>query len=44
MDESDFRKIADAIDTVLGNTEDEAAIESARKVAIALCEAHPLPY
>ncbi|MEX0323313.1 MAG: serine hydroxymethyltransferase [Puniceicoccaceae bacterium] len=44
MMEDDFVKIAKAIDTVLGNVEDEAAIESAKQVALELCEAHPLPY
>jgi glycine hydroxymethyltransferase len=44
MVEEDFRKIAKAIDTVLANPEDEAAIQSAKAVAIELCAAHPLPY
>ncbi|NDV62542.1 serine hydroxymethyltransferase [Puniceicoccales bacterium CK1056] len=44
MVESDFQKIAEAIDLVLGDVESEAAFESARKVALELCEAHPLPY
>lgn len=44
MNEADFRRIAEAIDLVLGNIESDEAIESARKVALELCEAHPLPY
>lgn len=44
MVEEDFRKIAKAIDTVLANPEDEAAIQSAKAVALELCAAHPLPY
>jgi glycine hydroxymethyltransferase len=44
MVEEDFRKIAKAIDTVLANVEDEAAIEQARQVALELTAAYPLPY
>jgi len=44
MVEEDFRKIAKAIDTVLANPEDEAALQSAKAVALELCAAHPLPY
>jgi glycine hydroxymethyltransferase len=44
MTEEDFVKIAKAIDTVLGDVEDEAGIASAKQVALELCTAHPLPY
>ena len=44
MMEEDFRRIAGAIDKVLGNIEDEDAIAEARRVALELCQAHPLPY
>jgi glycine hydroxymethyltransferase len=44
MVEEDFRRIAGAIDRVLANIEDAAAIEEAREVALELCRAHPLPY
>ncbi|MGC9449849.1 MAG: serine hydroxymethyltransferase [Oceanipulchritudo sp.] len=44
MVEEDFRRIAKAIDRVLGNIEDPAAIGEAREVALELCRAHPLPY
>jgi glycine hydroxymethyltransferase len=44
MGEDDFRRIARAIDLVLSNIDDEAAIASARKTALELSEAYPLPY
>ena len=44
MLEDDFRKIARAIDRVLADVEDPAGIEAARKVALELTEAYPLPY
>jgi hypothetical protein len=44
MVEGDFRKIAEAIDIVLGGIEDEDRIRSARDIAVELCRTHPLPY
>ena len=44
MMEEDFRRIAGAIDKVLGHIEDEDAVAQARQVALELCQAHPLPY
>ncbi len=44
MLEDDFRKIAQAVNTVLNNIEDDAAIQTAKETALELCAAHPLPY
>jgi len=44
MREDDFRQIAEAVDIVLRDIEDEAGIREAREIAQSLCEAHPLPY
>jgi glycine/serine hydroxymethyltransferase len=44
MLEDDFRKIAQAVNTVLNNIEDDAAIQIAKETALELCAAHPLPY
>lgn len=44
MVEPDFEKIAEAIDLVLGDIEDEERINSARGIVLELCRTHPLPY
>ena len=44
MEEEDFRRIADAIDIVLGGIDDEGRIAEAAGIAEELCSAHPLPY
>ena len=44
MVEEDMIKIAEAINLVLDNIEDEAKIAEAKAIAIALCEKYPLPY
>ena len=44
MGEDEMVKIAEAIDLVLSNPEDEAAIEKAKKIALDLCAKFPLPY
>jgi len=44
MMEDDFRKIVDAIDTVLGDIESEQGIEAAKQIALELCRNNPLPY
>ena len=44
MVEEDMVKIAEAINLVLDNIEDEAKIAEAKSIAIALCEKYPLPY
>lgn len=44
MKEDAFRRIAQAIDGVLGAPDSEEAIAKARAVALELCSAHPLPY
>jgi glycine hydroxymethyltransferase len=44
MVEADFQRIARAIDSVLADIEDDAAIEKARQVALELTAAYPLPY
>ena len=44
MVEEDMVKIAEAINLVLDNIEDEAKIAEAKQIAIALCEKYPLPY
>ena len=44
MVEEDMIKIAEAINLVLDNIEDEEKIAEAKTIAIALCEKYPLPY
>ncbi len=44
MVEEDFVLIADAIDMVLADIEDSAAISKARNIAMDLCRKYPLPY
>ncbi len=44
MNEEDFRRIADAIDLVLGDIKDEERIAEAGRIAGELCAAYPLPY
>ena len=44
MVEEDMIKIAEAINLVLDNIEDEEKITKAKAIAIALCEKYPLPY
>lgn len=44
MGENEMVKIAEAIDLVLSNPEDEAAIEKAKNIALELCAKFPLPY
>ena len=44
MVEEDMIKIAEAINLVLDNIEDEEKIAEAKAIAIALCEKYPLPY
>ena len=44
MVEEDFRRIADAIDIVLGGIDDEGRVAEAARIAEDLCSAHPLPY
>lgn len=44
MLEVDFHRIAEAIDTVLGNPDSEACVEEAKKIALDLCARYPLPY
>ncbi len=44
MTEVEMVKIAEAIDLVLSNPEDEAAIAKAKDIAIELCAKFPLPY
>ena len=44
MVEEDMIKIAEAINLVLDNIEDEEKIAKAKAIAIALCEKYPLPY
>ncbi|NBD38544.1 MAG: serine hydroxymethyltransferase, partial [Verrucomicrobia bacterium] len=44
MEEEEFRRIADAIDIVLGGIDDEGRIAEAARIAEELCSAHPLPY
>ena len=44
MVESDFERIAKAIDTVLADVNDADRIAEAKAVALDLCAAHPLPY
>ena len=44
MVEEDMIKIAEAINLVLDNIEDEEKISEAKAIAIALCEKYPLPY
>ncbi|MDX8414682.1 serine hydroxymethyltransferase [Intestinicryptomonas porci] len=44
MGEDEMVKIAEAIDLVLSNPEDEAAIEKAKNIALELCAKFPLPY
>ncbi len=44
MLEEDFRKIAQAVNIVLNNIDDDAAIQTAKETALELCAAHPLPY
>ena len=44
MIEGDMIKIAEAINLVLDNIEDEEKIAEAKEIAIALCERYPLPY
>lgn len=44
MVEEDMIKIAEAINLVLDNIEDEEKIAEAKAIAITLCEKYPLPY
>ena len=44
MVEEDMIKIAEAINLVLDNIENEEKIAEAKAIAIALCEKYPLPY
>ena len=44
MVEVDMIKIAEAVDLVLDNIEDEEKIANAKAIAMALCEKYPLPY
>ncbi|MCH8475460.1 MAG: serine hydroxymethyltransferase [Opitutales bacterium] len=44
MDEDAMKEIAQAIDLVLSNPEDQEKIAEARNIAIQLCEKFPLPY
>ena len=44
MVEKDMIKIAEAINLVLDNIEDEEKIAEAKAIALALCEKYPLPY
>ena len=44
MIEEDMIKIAEAINLVLDNIEDDEKIAEAKAIAIALCEKYPLPY
>ena len=44
MVEEDMIEIAEAINLVLDNIEDEGKIAEAKAIAIALCEKYPLPY
>lgn len=44
MGEDEMVKIAEAIDLVLSNPEDETAIEKAKNIALELCAKFPLPY
>jgi glycine hydroxymethyltransferase len=44
MLEADFKRISEAVDTVLQSPEDPAAIEKGKQIALELCQAHPLPY
>ena len=44
MVEEDMIKIAEAINLVLDNIEDEEKIAEAKAIALALCEKYPLPY
>ena len=44
MVEVDMIKIAEAVDLVLDNIEDEEKIADAKAIAMALCEKYPLPY
>lgn len=44
MVEEDMVQIAEAIDLVLGAPQDEAVIEQAKSIALALCAKYPLPY
>ncbi len=44
MGEDEMVKIAEAIDLVLSNPEDEAAIAKAKDIAVGLCAKFPLPY
>ena len=42
--EEDMIKIAEAINLVLDNIDDETKIAKAKAIALALCEKYPLPY
>lgn len=44
MGEDEMVKIAEAIDLVLSNPEDEVAINKAKDIALELCAKFPLPY
>ena len=44
MVEGDMIKIAEAINLVLDNIEDQTKIDEAKAIAIALCDKYPLPY
>ena len=44
MVEKDMIKIAEAINLVLDNVEDEEKIAEAKAIALSLCEKYPLPY
>ncbi|MEM7790010.1 MAG: serine hydroxymethyltransferase [Verrucomicrobiota bacterium] len=44
MNEEDMVKIAQAIDLVLCDPHDVSVIESARSIALELCDRYPLPY
>ena len=44
MVEGEMIKIAEAINLVLDNIEDEGKIAAAKAISVALCEKHPLPY
>lgn len=44
MGEDEMVKIAEAIDIVLNNPDDEASIEKAKAISVELCKKFPLPY
>ncbi len=44
MGEAEMADIAEAIDLVINGPEDEAKIQQARDIALALCQRFPLPY